>query len=76
MRFIFKLFLILIFTALIVFVFSDKIQNKDKDKQFRYSKKADFNEEVVKLFLNKQVNLNSKKFDKKLFKDPYILKSK
>ncbi len=31
MRFIFKLFLILIFTALIVFVFSDKIKNKDKD---------------------------------------------
>ena len=41
----------------------------------RYSRKDEFNEEVVKLFLNKQVNLNSDKFDKKLFKEPYILKS-
>ena len=37
--------------------------------------KDEFNENVVKLFLNKQINLNSYKFDKKLFKDPYILKS-
>ena len=53
-----------------------KIQPEIQNKQLRYSKKEDFNEEVVKLFLNKQVDLNSKKFDKKLFKEPYILKSK
>ena len=53
-----------------------KIQPEIQNKQLRYSKKEDFNEEVVKLFLNKQVDLNSKKFDKKLFNEPYILKSK
>ena len=56
-----------------IFNIQPEIQNKDKE--VRYSKKDEFNEDVVKLFLNKQINLNSDKFDKKLFKDPYILKS-
>ena len=56
-----------------IFNIQSEIQNKDKE--VRYSKKDEFNEDVVKLFLNKQINLNSDKFDKKLFKDPYILKS-
>ena len=56
-----------------IFNIQPEIQNKDKE--VRYSKKDEFNEDVIKLFLNKQINLNSDKFDKKLFKDPYILKS-
>ena len=56
-----------------IFKIQPEIQNKSKE--MRYSRKDEFNEEVVKLFLNKQVNLNSDKFDKKLFKEPYILKS-
>ena len=56
-------------------IFSIQPEIQNKDKEVRYSKKDEFNEDVVKLFLNKQINLNSDKFDKKLFKDPYILKS-
>ena len=56
-------------------IFSIQPEIQNKDKEVRYSKKNEFNEDVVKLFLNKQINLNSDKFDKKLFKDPYILKS-
>ena len=56
-------------------IFSIQPEMQNKDKEVRYSKKDEFNEDVVKLFLNKQINLNSDKFDKKLFKDPYILKS-
>jgi|TARA_Y100000294_G_C8539009_1_gene330354 methionyl-tRNA formyltransferase len=56
-------------------IFSIQPEIQNKNKEVRYSKKDEFNEDVVKLFLNKQINLNSYKFDKKLFKDPYILKS-
>ena len=56
-------------------IFSIQPEIQNKDKEVRYSKKDEFNDDVVKLFLNKQINLNSDKFDKKLFKDPYILKS-
>ena len=56
-------------------IFSIQPEIQNKNKEVRYSKKDEFNEDVVKLFLNKQINLNSDKFDKKLFKDPYILKS-
>ena len=55
-------------------IFSIQPEIQNKDKEVRCSKKDEFNEDVVKLFLNKQINLNSDKFDKKLFKDPYILK--
>ena len=56
-------------------IFNIKPEIQNKDNEVRYSKKDEFNEDVVKSFLNKQINLNSEKFDKKLFKDPYILKS-
>ena len=48
------------------------IQNKEKG--IRYSKKDEFNEEIVKSFLFKTINLNSKQFDKTLFEEPHILK--
>lgn len=55
-----------------IFKFSPEIQNNSKE--VRYSKKDQFNEEIVKLFLLKNIDLNCKKLDMHLYKDPYILK--
>ena len=38
-----------------------------------YSKKIEFNEEIVKQYFNKDINLMSKNFDNSLLKDPYFL---
>ena len=46
--------------------------NQNKEKQIRYSKKIEFNDEIVKKFFNKKINLNSKEFDNSLLKDPYF----
>ena len=46
---------------------------QDKSKELRYSKKSDFNEEIVKKYLKKQINLNKKKFDNSFLKDPFFL---
>ena len=56
-----------------IFKYSPEIQNKSKE--VRYSKKDQFNEEIVKLFLLKKLDLNSKKLDMNLYKDPYIYKN-
>ena len=56
-----------------IFKYSPEIQNKSKE--VRYSKKDQFNEEIVKLFLLKKIDLNSKKLDMHLYKDPYIYKN-
>ena len=57
-----------------IFDIKPAIQNKEKEEEIRYSRKDEFNEEIVKSFLFKTINLNSKQFDKTLFKEPYILK--
>ncbi len=54
-----------------IFEMKPAIQNKDNE--IRYSKKIEFNEKVVKDYLNKEINLKSKKFDNSLLKDPYFL---
>ena len=46
---------------------------QDKSKEVRYSKKSEFNEEIVKKYFKKQINLNKKKFDNSLLKDPFFL---
>jgi len=46
---------------------------QDKSKEVRYSKKSEFNEEIVKKYFKKQFNLNKKKFDNSLLKDPFFL---
>ena len=46
---------------------------QDKNKEVRYSKKSEFNEEIVKKYFEKQINLNKKKFDNSLLKDPFFL---
>ena len=56
-----------------IFKYSPEIQNKSKE--VRYSKKDQFNEEIVKLFLLKKIDLNSKNIDMHLYKDPYIYKN-
>ena len=56
-----------------IFKYSPEIQNKSKE--VRYSRKNDFNDEVVKMFLSKKINLNSKVFEAKLYNDPYFLKN-
>ena len=46
---------------------------QDKSKEVRYSKRSEFNEEIVKKYFKKQINLNKKKFDNSLLKDPFFL---
>ena len=55
-----------------IFKYSSELQNKSKE--VRYSRKNEFNDEVVKSFLSKKIDLNSKSFETNLYKDPYILK--
>ena len=47
--------------------------DQDKSKEFKYSKKNEFNEEIVKKYFKKKINLNSKKFDNSLLKEPFFL---
>ena len=48
---------------------------QDKCKEIRYSRRIDFNEEVIMNFFNKEINLNSKKFNISLLKEPFFLKN-
>ena len=54
-----------------IFEINPEIQNKDK--LIRYTKKIEFNDEVVKKFFNKKINLKSKSIDNSYLKDPYYL---
>jgi len=54
-----------------IFEMKPVIQNKDNE--IRYSKKIEFNEEIVKNYFKKEINLNSKKFDNSLLKEPFFL---
>ena len=55
-------------------IFNIKPEIQNKSKEIRYSRKAEFTENIVKLFFEKEISLNNEKFDEKLFKEPYILK--
>lgn len=46
---------------------------QDRSKEIRYSKKNEFNEKVVKKYLNKKIDLLSNEFDISLLKNPYFL---
>ncbi len=54
-------------------IFQIKPLVQDKSKEIRYSKKTDFNEEVLNQYCLKNLDLNSKKFDVSLLKDPFFL---
>lgn len=56
-------------------IFNYKPILQDKSHEIRYSKKIDFNDQVIKAFLNKKINLQSKKFDLNLFKEPFVFNS-
>tara|TARA_B100000787_G_scaffold146465_1_gene117061 strand:+ start:1090 stop:1878 length:789 start_codon:yes stop_codon:yes gene_type:complete len=42
-------------------------------KEVRYSRKNEFNEKIVKEYFEKEIDLNSKKFDNSLLKEPFFL---
>ncbi len=54
-----------------IFKIAPMIQNKNNE--IRYSKKAEFDENVVKNYFNKKLNLKNIKFKYSLLKDPFFL---
>ena len=46
-----------------------------KSKEIRYSRKIEFNEEIVKEYFKKEITLNKSKFKNSLFKEPFFLNS-
>ena len=56
-------------------IFNLKPELQLKEKEIRYSKKTDFTEKIINQYNKKKVNLNSKKIDKTLLKDPFILEN-
>ena len=54
-----------------IFNIDPLVQNRVKE--IRYAKKVDFNEEVVKKYLKKKIDLDNKKFDNSLLKNPFFL---
>ena len=46
---------------------------QDKSKEVRYSKKSDFSEDIVKEYFKKEIDLNKKKIDNSLLKEPFFL---
>ena len=54
-------------------IFTIKPIVQDKIKEVRYSKKSEFSEELVKKYFEKKIDLNSKKFDNSLLKEPFFL---
>ena len=54
-------------------IFNIKPEPQNKKMEIRYSKRIEFNEEIVKKYFNKKINLMNKSFDNSLLKDPYFL---
>ena len=57
-------------------IFEHTPEIQDKSKEIRYSKKVEFNEETVNKYFKKNIDLNSKKFDSSLLKEPFFLDAK
>ena len=55
-------------------IFEHPAEMQNKLKEIKYSKKNEFNDEVIKKFLSKKIDLNSKNFKLDLYKNPYFLK--
>jgi len=55
-----------------IFTIKPVVQNKKEE--IRYSKKDEFNDGIVKKYLEKEINLNKKEFDNSLLKEPFFLK--
>ena len=56
-------------------IFNIEPIKQDKSKEIRYSKKIEFNEEDIKNYFNKTIDLNSKQFDNSLLKEPFFFNS-
>ena len=56
-------------------IFEHTPEIQDKSKEIRYSKKNEFNDEVIKKFFLNKIDLNSKIFKLDLYKNPYFLKN-
>ena len=56
-------------------IFEHTPEIQDKSKEIKYSKKNEFNDEVIKNFFSKKIDLNSKIFKLDLYKNPYFLKN-
>ena len=54
-------------------IFTIKPLVQEKTKEVRYSKKSEFSEELVKKYFERKIDLNSKKFDNSLLKEPFFL---
>ena len=55
-----------------IFEITPEAQNNNN--QIRYTKKSEFNDEILIKYFNKEIDLHSKPFDKSLLKDPFFLK--
>ncbi len=53
-------------------IFEIKSISQNKDNEIRYSKKIEFNEEIVKKYFKKEMDLNCKKLEISMLKDPYF----
>tara|TARA_B100000886_G_scaffold215978_1_gene149802 strand:+ start:354 stop:1139 length:786 start_codon:yes stop_codon:yes gene_type:complete len=53
-------------------IFKIKPLVQDKMKEIRYTKKGNFSEDAVKEYFKKKIDLDSKKFDNSLLKDPFF----
>ncbi len=56
-------------------IFKIKALPQDKTKELRYSKNSDFNEEVVRKYLEKEIDLNVSNYNTSYLKDPFFLDS-
>ena len=56
-------------------IFEHNPEIQDKSKEIKYSKKNEFNDEVIKKFFLNKIDLNSKMFKLDLYKNPYFLKN-
>ena len=56
-------------------IFEHTPEIQDKSKEIKYSKKNEFNDEIIKKFFLNKINLNSKIFKLDLYKNPYFLKN-
>ena len=56
-------------------IFKIKPIYQDKSKEIRYTKRSDFNEEVIKAFFAKKIDIDSKNFKSEMLKDPFILEN-
>ena len=53
-----------------------KTELQNKSKEIRYSKKDEFNENIVEEFFKKKIKLNIKMFNNSLLQKPFFLKNK